>query len=70
MLPNSPINMPISKMNMFGLGNLMMRYVMKRKMSILLPSLIDQAVEQGVKLIACTMSMDVMGITKKNYAMM
>ena len=31
----SPINMPISKMNMFGLGNLMMRYVMKRKMSIL-----------------------------------
>ena len=69
MLPNSPINMPISKMNMFGLGNLMMRYVMKRKMSILY-LLIDQAVEQGVKLIACTMSMDVMGITKKNYAMM
>ena len=64
MLPNSPINMPISKMNMFGLGNLMMRYVMKRKMSILY-LLIDQAVEQGVKLIACTMSMDVMGITKE-----
>ena len=30
-----------------------------------LPSLINQAVEQGVKLIACTMSMDVMGITKE-----
>ena len=64
MLPNSPIKMPISKMNMFGLGNLMMRYVMKRKMLIYLP-LINQAVEQGVKLIACTMSMDVMGITKE-----
>ena len=27
--------------------------------------LFNQAVEQGVKLIACTMSMDVMGITKE-----
>ena len=35
MLPNSPIKMPISKMNMFGVGNLMMRYVMKRKMSMI-----------------------------------
>ncbi|MDU6765607.1 MAG: DsrE/DsrF/DrsH-like family protein, partial [Staphylococcus sp.] len=65
MLPNSPIKMPISKMNMFGVGNLMMRYVMKKKNVDDLPSLINQAVEQGVKLIACTMSMDVMGITKE-----
>ena len=42
---------------MFGLGNLMMRYVMKKKNVDTLPSL-NQAVEQGVKLIACTMSMD------------
>ena len=59
--------MPISKMNMFGLGNLMMRYVMKRKCRYLLLLI---AVEQGVKLIACTMSMDVMGITKEELAMM
>ena len=65
MLPNSPIKMPISKMNMFGVGNLMMRYVMKKKNVDDLPSLINQAVEQGVKLIACTMSMDVMGISKE-----
>ena len=39
MLPNSPIKMPISKMNMFGLGNLMMRYVMKKKNVDDLPSL-------------------------------
>ena len=37
------------KWNMFGLGNLMMRYVMKNVDT--LPSLIDQAVEQGVKVI-------------------
>ncbi|UWF57022.1 DsrE/DsrF/DrsH-like family protein [Staphylococcus hyicus] len=65
MLPSQPEYMPISKMNMFGLGNVMMRYVMKKKNIETLPALIDQAIEQGVKLIACTMSMDVMGISKE-----
>lgn len=65
MLPSQPEFMPISKMNMFGLGNVMMRYVMKKKNIETLPALIDQAIEQGVKLIACTMSMDVMGISKE-----
>ncbi|MBI5975580.1 DsrE/DsrF/DrsH-like family protein [Staphylococcus canis] len=64
MLPNTPVNMPISKMNMFGLGNLMMRYVMKKKNVDSLPALIDKAIAQDIKLIACTMSMGVMGITK------
>ncbi|MCO4330640.1 DsrE/DsrF/DrsH-like family protein [Staphylococcus hyicus] len=65
MLPSQPEYMPISKMNMFGLGNVMMRYVMKKKNIETLPALIDQAIEQGVKLIACTMSMDVMGVSKE-----
>ncbi|WP_353458487.1 DsrE/DsrF/DrsH-like family protein [Staphylococcus coagulans] len=64
MLPKTPLSMPISRMNMFGLGNLMMRYVMKKKNIDTLPSMIDQAINQNIKLIACTMSMDVMGITK------
>ena len=42
MLPNSPINMPISKMNMFGLGNLMMRYVKKKNVDTLPLLLIKQ----------------------------
>ncbi|QDW99925.1 dihydroneopterin aldolase [Staphylococcus chromogenes] len=66
MLPSQPEYMPISKMNMFGLGNLMMRYVMKKKNVETLPALIDKAVDQGVQLIACTMSMDVMGIAKED----
>ena len=57
--------MPLSKMNMFGLGNIMMRYVMKKKNVDSLPSLIDQAIDQDIKLIACTMSMDVMGVQKE-----
>ncbi|MBJ6299089.1 DsrE/DsrF/DrsH-like family protein, partial [Staphylococcus aureus] len=51
--------------NMFGLGNMMMRYVMKKKNVDSLPTLINQAIEQNIKLIACTMSMDVMGIQKE-----
>lgn len=65
MLPKTPLRMPLSKMNMFGLGNIMMRYVMKKKNVDSLPSLINQAIEQDIKLIACTMSMDVMGIQKE-----
>lgn len=65
MLPKTPVRMPLSKMNMFGLGNIMMRYVMKKKNVDSLPSLINQAIAQDIKLIACTMSMDVMGITKE-----
>ncbi|HEC2186582.1 TPA: DsrE/DsrF/DrsH-like family protein [Staphylococcus delphini] len=64
-LPKTPVRMPLSKMNMFGLGNIMMRYVMKKKNVDSLPSLIDQAIDQDIKLIACTMSMDVMGIQKE-----
>ncbi|HLR18962.1 MAG TPA: DsrE/DsrF/DrsH-like family protein [Staphylococcus sp.] len=65
MLPKTPLKMPLSKMNMFGLGNLMMRFVMKKKNVDSLPSLINQAIDQDIKLIACTMSMDVMGIKKE-----
>ncbi|AWQ95832.1 DsrE/DsrF/DrsH-like family protein [Staphylococcus aureus] len=65
MLPKDPIHMPLSKMNMFGLGNIMMRYVMNKKNVDSLYSLIDQAIDQDIKLIACTMSMDVMGISKE-----
>ncbi|YCT45994.1 DsrE/DsrF/DrsH-like family protein [Staphylococcus pseudintermedius] len=65
MLPKQPEKMPISKFNMLGLGNFMMRYVMRQKNIDTLPQLINQAIEQDIKLIACTMSMDVMGITKE-----
>ncbi len=64
-LPNTPENMPISKMNMFGLGNLMMRFIMKKKNVDTLPSLMNQAIKQDIRLMACTMSMDVMGIKKE-----
>ena len=65
MLPKKAIQMPLSKMNMFGLGNKMMRYTMNSKNVDSLPTLLDTASNLGVKFIACTMSMDVMGISKE-----
>lgn len=52
-------------MNMAGAGSWMMRLIMKRKHIDSLESLITQATENGVEMIACTMSMDVMGVKKE-----
>lgn len=65
-LPKEPTYMPLSRMNGFGLGNKFMRYVMKQKNVQTLPALIDQAIALNVKFVACTMSMDVMGITSED----
>ena len=50
---------------MFGIGDKMMRGIMKRKKIDSLESMINQAVENGIEMIACSMSMDVMGVKKE-----
>lgn len=65
MLPKSSLKLKLSKMNMGGIGSKMMRYIMKDKKIDSLESLINQAAESGVEMIACTMSMDVMGVKKE-----
>ena len=62
MLPSDSRSLKLSKMNMFGLGGKMMRYVMKHKNVDSLEQLREAAVKNGVEFIACQMSMDVMGI--------
>lgn len=62
MMPKGADSLPLSKMNFAGLGKLMMKYVMDSKNVTSLPELIRTAKQNGVKLIACSMSMDVMGI--------
>lgn len=62
MLPSSSKKLGLSQMNMGGLGSKMMRYIMKQKNVDSLESLMQQAKENGVEFIACSMSMDVMGI--------
>lgn len=65
MLPSSSKQLGLSKMNMGGLGGKMMRYIMKEKKVDTLESLIQQAIDNGAEFIACSMSMDVMGIKQK-----
>lgn len=65
MMPRGVNKLKISKMNMGGMGTSMMRKVMKDKNIDSLEDLVKKAQQNGVKMIACTMSMDVMGITKE-----
>lgn len=65
MMPRGNQKLKLSKMNMGGLGTKMMKKVMRDKHVDTLDSLMQQAIKNGVKLVACTMSMDVMGIRKE-----
>ena len=65
MTPKGVNKLKLSKMNMSGIGTAMMKHVMKKKNVTSLPDLLSAAQELGVKLVVCTMSMDVMGIKKE-----
>jgi peroxiredoxin family protein/TusA-related sulfurtransferase len=65
MMPRGAGKLKISKMNMLGMGTFMMRGIMRKKNVSTLDELMAQALKNGVKIIACTMSMDVMGIKKE-----
>lgn len=62
MMPKGSKNLSLSKMNMMGLGTKMMRMVMKNKNVSSLEDLIQAAVTSGIEIVACQMSMDVMGL--------
>jgi len=51
-----------SSLNMLGVGPAFFRFLMKKKKVASLETLIEQARELGVRFVACSMSMDVMGI--------
>jgi len=65
MMPRGVKKLKLSNMNMAGMGTLMMKKVMKDKNVDSLEELMKKGMESGMKLVACTMSMDVMGITKE-----
>lgn len=65
MMPKGPTALKLSKMNMMGMGTAMMKHVMKSKRVDTLASLIESAQKSGVKLVACAMSLDVMGLKKE-----
>lgn len=65
MMPRGSKKLGLSKMNMGGMGAKMIRKVMNNKNISSLEDLIKQAMNSGVNVVACTMSMDVMGIAKE-----
>lgn len=64
MTPVGTEGLGVSKMNFFGIGAKLLRTLMKRKQVASLEELAQMAREMGVRIIACQMSMDVLGITK------
>ncbi|HNZ50950.1 MAG TPA: DsrE/DsrF/DrsH-like family protein, partial [Bacilli bacterium] len=62
MMPRGVKKLPISNMNMLGMGPAMIRSIMKKKNVDSLPTLMKNAMAMGVKVIACAMSLDIMGI--------
>ncbi|MBP2000769.1 peroxiredoxin family protein [Paenibacillus shirakamiensis] len=65
MMPRGPRKFGLSKMNMMGMGPAMIKNVMKKHNALSLPQLMELAQEQGVKLVACTMTMDLLGLKKE-----
>ena len=65
MLPNGASRLTLSKMNLGGLGTVMMKRVMEQQNVTTLPDLLQQAKALGVKFIACEMAMNVMGLTRE-----
>ena len=62
MMPRGPEHLALSHLNFAGMGPVLMKKAMRDAHVLSLQDLVDSAREQGVKFVACTMSMDVMGI--------
>jgi len=65
MLPSGPASVPTSRMNMAGMGPLFFKHLMQQKNVLSLPEMITLLRQLGVRLVACEMSMGVMGITRE-----
>lgn len=64
MMPRGAEKMVLSKMHMGGMGTSLMKYVMKKKNILSLAQLVEEAQKSGIKLLACSTAMEIMGIKK------
>lgn len=65
MMPRGADKMGLSKMNFAGFGPKMIKGIIKKHQAMTLPQLIDMAQEQEINLVACTMTMDLLGLKQK-----
>jgi len=65
MTPTGPGSMNVSRLNLLGAGRIMLKMMMKEKDVVSATALLDIARESGVRLVACSMTMQVMGIREE-----
>ncbi|NBC04264.1 MAG: CoA-disulfide reductase [Bacteroidetes bacterium] len=65
MMPANSHKLKLSKFNMMNMGRAMIKGRMKAKGVDSLESMMQSAIDNGVEMIACQMSMDIMGIKKE-----
>ncbi len=65
MLPDNSSKMGLSKMNMGGMGSIMMKKRMKALGIDSVETMFETAQKSGIRLVACQMSMDVMGVKEE-----
>ncbi|MFC4387089.1 DsrE/DsrF/DrsH-like family protein [Gracilibacillus marinus] len=65
MMPRGAEKMGLSKMNYLGMGKKMIKDIMKKHNAVPVNELVEMAQAQDVKLIACTMTMDLLGLQKE-----
>ncbi|WLR42648.1 DsrE/DsrF/DrsH-like family protein [Bacillus carboniphilus] len=68
MMPRGANRMGLSKMNFAGMGPKMIKGVIKKHQALPLPNLIEMGRDQGIKLVACTMTMDLLGLQKEELS--
>ncbi len=67
MLPKGTGVVKLSKMNMGGMGTVMMKSLMKKKNIASIEDMIEMAGELGVQIYICEMSMDLMGFKREEF---
>jgi len=65
MLPSGKNKLKLSKMNMAGLGPMMIRYLMRKQNVLSLDQMFNEAGELGVEITVCEMSMNLMGFKRQ-----
>ena len=65
MMPRGAEKMGLSKMNFAGMGPKMIKKVMTKHNALGVHQLIEMAKEQDVKLVACTMTMELLGLKEE-----
>lgn len=65
MMPRGSKKAKLSQMSMLGIGDKLIKHIMKKNNVESLEGLIEMAVKAGVNIVACTMTMELMGIKKE-----